>query len=736
MASRPYAARLARACGVHPWRALGVWLLAIVAAVVLTSQFGDVLTTEVAFTTEPESVRADSLLEERLRGPRPITDTVIVTSDQLTVDDPAFRAVIASTATELRSLAGIASVTTMDDAPDAGLVSADRQTALLIVTFAGTFDDATEHASAFLEVLDQSGSEGIEVLAIGDVSLDETYGTMAEEDLRTGETVGVAVALVILVIVFGALVAAGLPLILGMVAILVAVGLTALIGNVYELSFITTNIITMIGLAVGIDYSLFIVERYREERRHGLAKLDAIEMAGSTATRAVIFSATTVVLALLGMFFVPLSIFRSIGAGAIVVVVVAMLAAMTLIPALLSLVGNRIDWPRQRHYEENAIRGINPAEAHTQGFWARVAHVVMARPAISATAAVTLLLGASLPYLDLERGWAGIDTVPESEVLTAYRLLERNFSAGLLDPIEIAIDGRADNPDVVTSVDRFVTTLASDPAYAMVMPPQWNDEGDLALVTAYLASDGNSDEAYAALAHLRGETIPGTFTGTGARAYVTGSTAMNQDFFDAVDEVTPRIFAFVLGLSFILLMLVFRSIVVPLKAIVMNLLSVGAAYGLLVLVFQKGYGADFFGFTTTPVITVWLPIFLFCVLFGLSMDYHVFLLSRIREHHDLTGNNREAVAVGLQATARIITGAALIMVAVFGGFAAGRMVELQQMGFGLAVAVLVDATLVRTVLVPASMALLGEWNWYFPKRVRWLPDLGEAQHARTPASWP
>jgi RND superfamily putative drug exporter len=211
---------------------------------------------------------------------------------------------------------------------------------------------------------------------------------------------------------------------------------------------------------------------------------------------------------------------------------------------------------------------------------------------------------------------------------------------------------------------------------------------------------------------------------------------MNQDFFDAVDEVTPRVFAFVLGLSFTLLMLVFRSIVVPLKAILMNLLSVGAAYGLLVLVFQKGYGADLFGFTTTPVITAWLPIFLFCFLFGLSMDYHVFLLSRIREHHDLTGNNREAVAVGLQATAKIITGAALIMVAVFGGFAAGRMVELQQLGFGLAVAVLIDATIVRTILVPATMAMLGEWNWYFPRWLRWLPDLGAAHRVNAPANRP
>jgi RND superfamily putative drug exporter len=735
---RPVAAPLARASALHPWRVLGLWFVMIAVGAVLASGLSNALTNEATFTSEPESVKADRLLEERLRGPRPVSDSVIITSDQLTVDADAFRAVIERTTAELRALDGVVTATANPyEQQNAGLISEDRHTALIPVTFAGDFDDASSHAAAFLETVERQQAEGFTVLTIGDVSIDETFGTMAEEDLRTGETIGAGVALIVLIIVFGALVAAGLPLLLGAVAIVVAMGLTALVGKIVDLSIITTNVITMIGLAVGIDYSLFIVERYREERRHGLSMLDAIELTGSTATRAVIFSAMTVVLALLGMFVVPFSIFRSIGAGAILVVIVAVLGATTLIPALLGLAGDRIDWPHRRRYDEVIVRGTAPAgETHRRGFWARVARAVMARPIISAGLAAVLLLGAAAPYFDLERGWAGVDALPESDVLTAYRILERDFSAGQLDPFELVVTGQPGDPTVAANADALAATLAADPTFVRVLPPQLSAEGDLALVTAYPAVDGNSDEAYAALERLRQDTIPKVVGTSGAQVYVTGATAMNQDFFDAVDDATPFVFAFVLTLSFVLLTLVFRSIVVPLKAIVMNLLSVGAAYGLLVLVFQKGYGAALFGFTTTPVIAAYLPIFLFCFLFGLSMDYHVFLLSRIREHHELTGNNREAVAVGLQATAKIITGAALIMVAVFGGFAAGRLVELQQLGFGLAVAVLVDATLVRTVLVPATMALLGEWNWYFPRWLRRLPDLGEAHRASRPANWP
>ncbi len=605
-----------------------------------------------------------------------------------------------------------------------------------MVTLVGDFDEASEHVAAYLDVIERQGAVGIEVLTVGDVTVDEVFNTLAEEDLVKGEGFGLLAALVVLVVVFGALVAAGVPLILAIVSIFVAVGLTALLGRVMGLSFFIVNMITMIGLAVGIDYALFVVERYREERRRGRAKHEAIEVAGGTASKAVFFSGTTVVLALLGMFLIPTVIFRSLGAGAILVVVVAVVATLTLVPALLSLLGDRIDWPRKRTYDAAtaAKQAQYDRETVHGGFWGGLTRVVMARPVISVVLAAGLLVAAALPYLALDRGQGGVESLPPSDVRTAYTLLSRDFPAGRLAPVEVVVDGpRTD--EVLAGIDRLVASTGQDEVFGPAEPTQWNAAGDLALVRIPLTVDASSPRALAAVNLLRDDLVPAAFAGLAAEVSVGGAPAFNADFEAVVRDYTPIVFAFVLGLSFLLLMLAFRSLVVPLKAIVMNLLSVGATYGLLVLVFQKGYGAEVFGFQETPTIEAWVPIFLFCVLFGLSMDYHVFLLSRIREHYDATHDNRESVAVGLQATAKIITGAALIMVAVFAGFASGQLVMFQQMGFGLAVAVLLDATIVRSILVPASMVLLGDRNWYLPSWLHWLPDL-RIEGTPTPAASP
>jgi len=357
------------------------------------------------------------------------------------------------------------------------------------------------------------------------------------------------------------------------------------------------------------------------------------------------------------------------------------------------------------------------------GFWGRMAKLVMAHPVISLVLTVALLIACALPYFDINKGSMGVSGVPaDTESGAAFAVLQRDFPAGLVSPVEIVVDGDLNDPAVQIGIDRLNSLLAGTGVFGQAAVTE-NEAGDLALVSAPLTIVPDSTAAFDEIATVREEIVPAAFEGVDANVYVTGATALNADFMTLADDWTPIVFAFVLGLSFLLLMIAFRSIVVPAKAIVMNLLSVGAAYGLIVLVFQKGYGADFFGFQETPTIEAWLPMFHFCVLFGLSMDYHVFLLSRIREHYDLTKRNSESVAVGLQATARIITGAALIMVAVFAGFAAGRLVMLQQVGFGLAIAVLIDATLVRTILVPASMALLGDRNWYLPNWLGWLPKL-------------
>jgi putative drug exporter of the RND superfamily len=725
-------AGLARVSARRPWIVVATWIVLLGLAVGAAIGLGDTFTTDSTFTNQPESVRADHLLAQRMRDGHgePLSETILVRSEGLTVDDAAFKAVVDQTAADLRAYPEfIAPVTTYYDAlaadsPDAaGLISADRSTALIPVTFLPGFDESA-FTPEYLDAVNAEGREGIQVYTVGDLSADDAFNRLAEEDLIKGEGLGLIAALIILVVVFGALVAAGVPLALAIVSIVISVGLTAVLGRVMDLSYFIINMITMIGLAVGIDYALFIVSRYREERRRGHQKLQAIEIAGGTASKAVFFSGATVVLALLGMFLIPIVIFRSLGAGAILVVVVAVAATLTLVPALLSLLGDKIDWPRRRTYDEATAtrqRAYDQETIHA-GFWGRITTVVMSRPVISVVLAAGLLVMAAIPYIDLERGQAGVESLPQSDLRTGYELLIRDFPAGRLAPVEVVIS--ASRTDAVDGgIQRLVDGLKQDPAFGAAEPVQWNAAGDLALLRIPLTADASSLQSMDAVASLRDHLIPVAFADVSSEVLVTGAPAANADFEAVVRDYTPIVFAFVLGLSFLLLMVAFRSLVVPLKAIIMNLLSVGAAYGLMVLVFQKGYLHTFFGFEKTPTIENWIPTFLFCVLFGLSMDYHVFLLSRIKEHYDQSHDNRESVAVGLQSTAKIITGAALIMVAVFAGFASGQLVMFQQVGFGLAVAVILDATIVRSILVPASMTLLGDRNWYLPHWLGWLPDL-------------
>lgn len=742
-------AGLARLSARRPWFVVGIWLVILVLAIVSTaSSLSDALTTEAKFLNNPESVRGFDLLKARMGIDNPLAETVIVTSRSKTIDDSAFQKVVVETTAALRGLTGLVDTRptatynyyeakTASPAAAEQLVSKDRKTTVIPVALVGKMSAASKRAGEFRDTVKAHGTAEIQTLTVGDISIGKEFNTIAEEDLQKAELFGIPAALVILVVVFGALVAAGVPVILALFAIAVAFGLTAFIGRFVELSFFITNMITMIGLAVGIDYALFIVERYREERRRGRPKQQAIEVAGGTASKAVLFSGMTVVFALLGLFLIPTTIFRSLGLGAILVVVVAVLAMLTLIPAVLGLLGDRVDWPRRRTYDE-AVAAKQAAFDHETihaGFWGTITRVVMGRPVVAVVLAVGLLVAAAVPYFDLNTGFAGAESLPQSDVKRGFEILQRDFSAGRLAPVEIVVNGKKDDPKVTAAITDLSAKLPAA-GFAAVDPPQWNGAGDLALIRATLAMNPNDPAAADLIVKLRKEIVPQSFAGAPeAQVLVTGNTAFNKDFFDLVANWTPVVFAFVLGLSFVLLMIVFRSLVVPAKAIVMNLLSVGAAYGLLVLVFQKGYLHGLFGFEQTPTIEAWIPIFLFCVLFGLSMDYHVFLLSRIREHYDATRPNQESVAVGLQSTARIITGAALIMVAVFVGFAAGRLVMLQQVGFGLAVAVFLDATVVRSILVPATMRLLGDWNWYLPSWLRWLPDLRvEGATVQTPRS--
>ncbi|MDQ3979028.1 MAG: MMPL family transporter [Actinomycetota bacterium] len=720
---------LARSSSRHPWPTLGLWgVLILVAIAVMRSLLGDATTQEANFTNTPEAKKALELMERRLQGPDHDTEIFIVSSTSATVDQPEFRSYVERLQGAIQALGPgvVLGVQTFYATNDPGMVSQDRRTTLLPTVVAGPKVDAVDHAPKLREVIEETPAPpGFRVQLFGLGALNADFAKVAEEDLAKGESVGIVAALIILVVVFGAVVAALLPLGVGVAAIVLAIGLVAVIGQVAQFSFFVVNMITMMGLAVGIDYSLFIVSRYREERRRGLVKLDAIEASGATASRAVMFSGSTVVLALLGMLLIPTTIFRSLAAGAIFVVIVAVLASLTLLPAMLGLLGDRIN--------KLSVHRRSSEPARVGGFWDRMTHLVMRRPVVSLVVGVTLLLAAASSALDMKTGFSGVTTLPDSfESKQAFEALSRDFSGGLSSPVNIVVDGRIADPAVRGAIQRLRERLGGDALFGPSQV-QTNDAGDLAVISAPVKGDPQSKAATSSIDRIRDDYVPTAFAGTGAEVYVGGDTAFNKDFFDLTDRYMPIVFAFVLGLSFCLLTVAFRSVVVPIKALLLNLLSVGAAYGLIVLVSQKGVGAGILGLQQVEVIEAWLPLFLFSVLFGLSMDYHVFLLSRIREHYDVTGDNTGSVAYGLRTTAGIITGAALIMVAVFGGFASGELVMFQQMGFGLAVAVLIDATIVRSVLVPASMKLLGRRNWYLPRWLRWLPDISvEGPQARAP----
>ena len=730
---------LARRCARRPWTTIAIWVVVfVVAGFLVASLLKDGETTKFVFVNNPEAQKGLDLLEDRLRGPIGTNEVVVVQSGARIVDEPSFQRVVASLTDAIAALGPeYVRLETLANYYQTGaefLVSEDRHTTIIPFTMAGDFDDASDHIKKVVEVVSAfQGQADFKVLITGQATAGLDFRELGQEDLKTGEVFGVPIAAVILIAVLGAIVAALVPLILATVSIVVALGVAALVGQAFELSFFVENIITMIGLAVGIDYSLFIVSRYREERARGLEKINAIGRAGATATRAVVFSGMTVVLGLIGMFLIPFNIFMGIGAGAIFVVVAAMLASMTLLPALLGLLGdgiNKLSIPVIGRVQTKFD------ESRPGGFWDKVSKTVMRQPVISLVLAAGILVAAALPFFDLRTGFAGITTLPDRiESKQAFLILDQEFSAGEVTPAEIVIDGDVASPLVQAGVQRLTTLLRADESFSRPRPLEVNEAGDLALLSVPVNGDSATEEPLNAVKRLRKQYVPEAFAGVPAEVHVTGETAFNIDFFDLAKDSARIVFPFVLGVSFLLLMLVFRSIIVPIKAIILNLLSVGAAYGLLVLVFQKGWLNSQLGFTQSPIIEAWIPLFLFSILFGLSMDYHVFLLSRIRERFDQTQNNTESVAFGIRSTGRLITGAALIMVAVFWGFAAGDLVGLQQMGFGLGVAIFMDATIVRSVLVPASMRLLGKWNWYLPGWLGWIPDLrvATAREAVAPA---
>jgi RND superfamily putative drug exporter len=747
---------LARASSRHPWRTVGIWAVILVAGFAASGVLlSDALTTDFDFTNSPEAKQAQQILDQAKLEQDVIPETFVITGGEGAVNDPGFTATVNSALTDLRNLGPEAVMTvpksypiTADAQSDAqvaalGPITSEDGTAVLFtVILAGDSDQTAAHVEELNTIRDRYSTGDTKMYMLGETTSTDDFKKISEEDLRKGEGIGIIVAIIVLIAVFGALVAGVTPLVMGIFAIGVALGLVGVLGQLWRFSFFVPNLITMMGLAVGIDYSLFIVSRYREERQRGRDKFEAIGMSGATANRAVFFSGITVVLALAGMLLVPTTIFRGLAGGAIIVVLVSIALSMTMLPAILSLLGDKINAGRVFG------RGRDIEHGRPGGFWDTVTRGVMARPVLWLVLATVFMLALSIPYWaqshandegrGIKTGLSGISTIPEGiPTKEAFDVIVAKFpKAGQQSTADVVIPGASTDSGIQQEIQALDGAVGNDPAFGQALAPQSSSDGQYTLVRIPMAgeaTDAQSEAAVDAIGRLRDDYVPQAF-GQDSGVLVGGDSAFVKDFFDVSTFYTPIIIALVLALSFVLLTVVFRSIVVPAKAIVMNLLSVGAAYGLIVMVFQRGgpsfakWIADHLGFTQVDAIEAWLPLFLFSILFGLSMDYQVFLLSRIREEYDKTADNAEAVAFGLRTTGGIITGAAIIMVAVFAGFASGRLTSLEQMGFGLSVAVFLDATIVRSILVPSAMKLLGDRNWYLPKWLQWLPKVDVEGH--------
>ena len=714
--------RLARACSRHPWWTIGAWIGALVLAFACIALLlpGN-LTSNGGAAGNPEFRRAERI-EFGAFPPNPrlnFSDIILIRSDRYTVDQPAFRAFVTTLVRDGRATGKIHDPQVYYATHDPTLVSRDRHAEIIPINVSDVGDIKPVNDL----VQRDDGRAGFQVVITGNNVRDNDFDALSQHDLKSGELeFGLPAALIILVLVFGSVVAGFVPLLLAILSIVAGLGLVAIVSQIWELSIFVVNMLTGMGLALGIDYSLFVISRYREERSDGREPLDAIEAAGATASRAVLFSGTAFVIAMLGMLIVPNTVMRSLAAGAILVGVTSVLAALTLLPALLGLLRDRV----------NSLRIPLVGGAGTEGrFWNAIVRRVLNRPILSLVLACGLLIAAAVPVTSLKIGTNGVSTLPDRFVSKrGYLALQQNFPQATADPVRIVVADHASDPHVREALKQLRSRLARDPEFGRGQI-RFAPSRDVAALDVPVRGDDAGSRAISAVRNLRSTLIPDAFASTDARVLVGGRTAEQIDYSDSVTKPTPYVFLFVLGFTFVLLTIAFRSLIVAGTAIVLNLLSVGAAYGLLVLVFEKGFGNGLLGFQQGDAIEAWVPLFLFSVLFGLSMDYQVFLLSRIKERYDETRDTTASVTWGVGSTARIITGAALIIVAVFSGFAKGDLVQFQQMGFGVAIALLVDATLIRSVILPAAMTLLGRWNWYLPSWLHWLPNV---QIERAPAT--
>jgi RND superfamily putative drug exporter len=666
-----------------------------------------------------ESGRMNRILEAGFE--QPAVEHVLIQHGDLDVTDPGFRSTIEDVVARVSALGAVEDVRSPLASGNAGQVSKDGRSALVQFRIRGESDEAADKIGPVLDAVAsaQNAHPGFTIGEFGDASAEKGVVTAYDEDLGKAGTFSLPITLIVLVLTFGSLVAAGLPLLLALTAVFATFGLVAVSSLVLPVAMQAPAMVLLIGLAVGVDYSMFYVKRERQERAGGRSPRAALEVAAATSGRSVLVSGLTVMVAMAGMFLTGDSTFASLALATILVVAVAVLGSLTVLPALLSRLGDEVDRGRVPF-----VRRLRRDDGEGR-VWGAIVDRVLRRPAISAAVAVAFLLALAAPALQLRLAAQGPESFPRSlEVIATYDRMQQAFPGSAL-PANVVVKA----PSVQTEAMQTAIAelerraLASGRAFEPITVDV-NPEGTVANITVPIAGNGTDAASNAAFRMLRSEVVPETVGALpGTQAGVTGQTASWRDEADELKSNLPPVVAFVLLFAFGLMLVAFRSLVVAAKAILLNLLSVAAAYGVLVLVFQHGYGTGLLGVDSANGIDAVVPLLLFVILFGLSMDYHVFILSRVRETFDRGTSMDEAVSHGITSTAGVVTSAAIVMVAVFAVFATLSWPFFKQFGVGLAAAILIDATIIRAVLLPASMKLLGDWNWYLPRWLEWLPRL-------------
>jgi uncharacterized membrane protein YdfJ with MMPL/SSD domain len=708
------AARMGRWSATHRKTAIFGWFGFVVVAILAGMAVGQNKISDVD-QFNGESHRAEQALDRA--GLRPTSESVFVQSRTLRIEDPEFKAALGQVATRISRVRYVENVQL--PRPGGSAVAPDRHSALVKFEIAGDSTEAADRVDPVLAAVAtvQDQHPTLRIDQFGDASANKAIDKTINDDLAKAGELSLPITLIILIITFGTIVAAGIPLLLAITAVIAALALVAIPSQVFPIDSNLAAVILMIGLAVGVDYSLFYLRREREERAAGRSPEESLQVASATSGRAVLISGLTVMVAMAGMFFSGDKAFTSFAVGTILVIAIAVFASLTVLPATLSWLGDRVEKGRV------PLLGRRRRPAGESRFWSPIIERVMRRPGLSIVLASGALIALAIPALHLKTVVTGVDDLPQDlAVIKTYNRIKQVFPTEGVTATVVVQAENVRSGDVASGIADLRRQLQAS-IYPRGPDITYSKDGTVAQIDVPTPGTGTDAASTDALNEIRDQIIPATIgTSDGASVNVSGDAADSVDTRNQLNSRLPLIFAFVFGLAFLLMLVTFRSIVIPIKAILLNLLSVGAAYGVLVLVFQEGRGESLLGFTSNGGVTSWLPLFLFVILFGLSMDYHVFILSRVRELHEQGMPTDEAVRHGISTTAGTVTSAAIVMVGVFTVFVTLSFLDFKELGLGLAVAVLIDATIIRGVLLPASMRVLGDWNWYLPKWLEWLPQ--------------